>query len=69
MSIIDNQSRRVTSDIGDELRDKIYKLRVMIGKLAARDSGSGKQFKPQINQGKRKGQNRGSYDMINGYGQ
>ena len=34
----------------------------MIGKLAARDSGSGRQFKPQAYQGKRGGQNRDSYD-------
>ena len=34
----------------------------MIGKLAARDSGSGTQFKPQIYQDRRRGQNRGSYD-------
>ena len=34
----------------------------MTGKLAARDSGSGRQFKPQIYQGKRRGQNRDRYD-------
>ena len=62
ISVKDNHSRRVTFDTGDELRDKIDKLTVMIGKLAARDSGSGRQFKPQIYQGKRRGQNRGSYD-------
>ena len=62
MSIKDNHSRRVTFDTRDELGDKIDKLTVMIGKLAARDSGSGRQFKPQIYQGKRRGQNRGSYD-------
>ena len=62
MSIKDNHSRRVTFDTGDELGDKIDKLTVMIGKLAARDSGSGRQFKPQIYQGKRRRQNRGNYD-------
>ena len=56
MSIKDNHSRMVTFDMGDELGDQIDKLTVMIGKLAARDSGSGKQFKPQIYQGKRRGQ-------------
>ena len=34
----------------------------MIGKLAARDSRSGRQFQPKIYLGKRRGQNRGSYD-------
>ena len=62
MSIKGNHSRRVTSDTGDELGDKIVKLTVMIGKLVARDSGSGKHFKPKIYQSKRRGQNRGSYD-------
>ena len=62
MSINDNHSRRVSFDTREELGDKIDKLMVMIGKLAARDSRSGRQFKPQIYQGKRRGQNRGSYD-------
>ena len=62
MSIKDNHSRRVTFDTKDELGDKIDKLTVMRGKLAARDSRSGRQFKPQIYQAKRRGQNRDSYD-------
>ena len=62
MSMKDNHSRRVTFDTGDELGDKVDKLTVMVGKSAARDSGSGRQFKPQIYQGKRRGQNRGNYD-------
>ena len=33
----------------------------MIGKLATRDSGTGKQFKPQIYQSRGRGQNRGNY--------
>ena len=68
MSIKDNHNGRATIDTGDELGDKIDKLMVMIGKLAARDSRSGRQFKPQIYQGKGRGQNRGSNDsqvMIN----
>ena len=68
MSIKDNHSRRVTFDKGDELGGKIDKLTVMIGKLAARDSKLCRQFKPQIYQGKRRGQNRGNYD-INSYDQ
>ena len=62
MSMKDNHSRRVTFDTEDDLGDKIDKLMIMIGKLAARDSRSGRQFKPQIYQRKRRGQNRGSYD-------
>ena len=62
MSIKDNPSRRATFDTGNELGDKIGKLMVMIGKLAARDSRSGRQFKLQMYQSKRIGQNRGSYD-------
>ena len=62
MSKKDNHSRRVMFDTVNELRDKIDKLMVMIGKLAARDSRSGRQFKPKIYQGKRRGQNGGSYD-------
>ena len=62
MRIKDNHSRRITFDTGDKLGDEIDKLTVMIGKLAARDSRSGRKFKPQICQGKRGGQNRGNYD-------
>ena len=62
MSIKDNHSRRVTFDTRNELGDKIDRLTVMIGKLAARDSRSDRQFKPQIYKGRRRGQSRGSYD-------
>ena len=48
MSIKDSHSRKVSFDT---------KLVVMIGKLATRDSGSSRQFKPQIYQGKGRGQN------------
>ena len=37
----------------------------MIGKLATGDSGSVRQFKPQMYQGKGRGQNRGNYDRCN----
>ena len=57
MSIKDSQSRKVSFDTREELGDKIDKLAVMIGKLATRDSGSGRQFKPQIYQGRGRGQN------------
>ena len=65
MSIKDNHSRRVSFDTREELGDKIDKLLVMIGKLGTRDSRSGRQFKPQIYQGKGRGQNRGNYDRHN----
>ena len=52
-------------DTRDGLEDEIDKLTVMIGKLAARDCRSSRQFKPQIYQGKRRGQNRESYDRCN----
>ena len=44
MSIKDNHSRRVSLGTREELGDKIDKLMVMIGKLEARDRGSGRQF-------------------------
>ena len=56
MSIKDSHSRRVFFDTKEELGDKIDKLAVMMGKLAARDSGLVRQFKPQIYQGKGRGQ-------------
>ena len=51
MSIKDSHGRKVSFDTREELGDKIEKLAVMIGKLATRDSGSVRQFKPQIYQG------------------
>ena len=65
MSIKDSHSRKVSFDIREELQDKIDKLAVMIGKLATRDSRSGRQFKPQIYQGGGRGKNRGNYDRCN----
>ena len=47
MSIRDGHNRRVSFDTKNELGDKIDKLAVMIGKLAGRDNGTGRQFKPQ----------------------
>ena len=65
MSIKDSHSRRVFFDTKEELGDKIDKLAVMIGKLAIRDSRSVGKFKPQIYQGKGRGQNRGNYNRCN----
>ena len=46
MSVKDSHSRKVSFGTKEELGDKIDKLVVMIGKLATRDSGSVRQFKP-----------------------
>ena len=57
MSIRNNHNRKVSFDTKDELGDKMDKLVVMIGKLAVRDSGTGRQFKPHIHQSRGSGQN------------
>ena len=64
MSIRDGYNKRVPFDTNEELGDKIDKLAVMIGKLATRHSGTGRQFKPQIHQGKGTGPNR-NYNQRN----
>ena len=48
MSIREGHSRKVSFDTREDLGDKIGKLTVMIGKLAAKDSGRVRPFKPQI---------------------
>ena len=58
MNIRDGNHRKVSFDRKGELGDKIDKLAMMIGKLAARDSSTVRQFKPQIHQGRGRGQNR-----------
>ena len=55
MSIRDSHNRKVSFDTREELGDKIDKLAVMIGKLATRNSGASRQFKPQIHQGRGRG--------------
>ena len=62
MSIRDSHNRKVSFDTREELGDKIDKLVVMIGKLATRDSGISRQFKPLIHQSRGRAQNRGNYD-------
>ena len=64
MSIRDGHDRMVSFDTKEELGDKIDKLAVITGKLATRDSGMGRQFKPQIYQHRGRGQNR-NYNQIN----
>ena len=59
MSIREGHSRRVSFDTREELGNKIDKLVVMVGKLAAKDSGKVRQCKPQIHQNRGRGQNRG----------
>ena len=58
ISIREGPIRRVSFDTREELNDKIDKSMVMIGKLAAKDSGRTRQFKPQMHQIKGRGQNR-----------
>ena len=64
MSIREGASRRISFDTREQLNDKIDKLTVMIGKLAAKDSGRTRQFKPQIHQSRGRSQNR-SYSQRN----
>ena len=63
MSVRFGHNRKVSFDTKEELGDKIDKLAVMIGNLATRDSGTGRQFKPQIHQNRGRGQhNQHSYE-------
>ena len=56
MSIREGTNRKVSFDTRDELGDKIDKLTVMLGRLAAKHNCDKRPFKPQIYQGR--GQNR-----------
>ena len=47
-SIWDGTERKVSFNARDELGDKIDKLTVMMGRLAAKDSNDKRPFKPQI---------------------
>ena len=58
MSIMDGTNRKVSFNTRDELGDKIDKLTVMLGRLAAKDNCDKRTFKPQIYQGRGRGQNR-----------
>ena len=64
MSIRDGHYRKVSFDTREELGVMIDKLAVMIGKLATRDGGTNRQFKPQIHQSTGRGQNR-NYNQRN----
>ena len=47
MSIWDGINRKVSFNTRDEMGDKIDKLTVMLGKLAAKDNNNKRPFKPQ----------------------
>ena len=64
MSIRDGHNRKVSFDTKEELGDRIDRLAGMISKLATSDCGTGRQFKPQINQNRGRGQNR-NYNQRN----
>ena len=59
MSIRDGINIKVPFNTRDELGDKIDKLTVMLGKLAAKDNNNKRPFKPQIYQSRGRNQNRG----------
>ena len=61
---MDGYQRRLSFDTKEELAHKIDKLAVMIGKLATRDNGTNRQFKPHIHQSRGRGQNR-NYNQRN----
>ena len=65
MNIRDGHTRKVLFDTKEELGDKIDKLAVMIGRLATRHSGMGRQLKVQIYQNRGRGQNRSNYNRCN----
>ena len=46
MNIRDGTERKVSFNVRDELGDKIDKLTVMMGRLAAKDSNEKRPFKP-----------------------
>ena len=64
MSIRDETHREVSFNTIDELGDKIDKLTVMLGRLAAKDDNDERPFKPQIYQSRGRGQNR-TYNQRN----
>ena len=64
MSIRDGHNRKVLFDTKEELGDKIDTLVMMIGKLTTRDTGTGRQFKPQIHESRGRGQNK-NYNQRN----
>ena len=75
MSIRDEINRKVSFNTRDELGDKIDKLTVMLGKLAAKEDNNKRPFKPQIYksrgplpQGQNRGYNQRNYQSGNRLG-
>ena len=75
MNIRDGFNRKVSFNTRDELEDKIDKLTVMLGKLAAKDNNNKRPFKTQIYksrgpllQGQNKGYNQRNYQSGNRLG-
>ena len=60
MSTMEGHSRRVSFNMREELGNKVDKLTVMVGKLAAEDREKAGPFKPQMHQSRGRGQNGGS---------
>ena len=58
MSIREETNKKVSFDTRHELRDNIDKLTVMLGRLAVKDNHEKRPLKPQIYQGRERGQNR-----------
>ena len=56
---MEGANRKGLFDTGDGLGDKIDKLTVMLGRLAAKDNNEKKPFRLQIYQSRGRGQNRG----------
>ena len=46
-------NKRVTFDTTNDIKQKLDKLTVMVGKLVTENKGQNKQFKPQVYQSKR----------------
>ena len=59
MNIREGVNRKMSFDTRDELGDKINKLTVVLGRFAAKANNEKGPFKPQIYQGRGRGQNRG----------
>ena len=64
MSIREGAGRRASFDTRDKLGDKIDKLTIMLGRLAAKDNNEKRPFKTQIDQSRGRGQN-GGYSQRN----
>ena len=59
MNIRDGTNRKVSFNTRDELGDRIDKLTVMLGRLAAKDNYNKRPFKSQIYHSRGRGLNRG----------